>query len=105
MQLHCLKLEDGSRHMKIKSGFTVRKIAKSYLAVPIGKRTKDVRGVIALNETGAFLWELMKQDTTVDVLAEKLGLEYELPIERARIDIRAFVDNLREQGWLDETAD
>ena len=43
--------------MKIKSDFLLKKVADSYVVVPVGKATVSFNGMITLNETGAFLWE------------------------------------------------
>ena len=56
--------------MKIKSGFIVRKIADQHMAVPVGERSQELHGMIGLNETGAFLWELLEEDQTEESLAD-----------------------------------
>lgn len=88
--------------MRVKNGFIVRKIADSYMAVPVKERTQTVSGIIALSETGAFLWNELKTDTTEDKLVNRLCEEYEVAEEQARLDVQAFIENLRVQGWLDE---
>ena len=44
--------------MKIKQGFVVRKVGDSHVVVPVGELSKTFHGMINLNETGAFLWNL-----------------------------------------------
>lgn len=46
--------------MKIKEDFVLRKVADSYVVVPVNKLTLDFNGIINLNETGAFLFEKLK---------------------------------------------
>lgn len=89
--------------MKIKDGFTVRKIANSYMAIPIGTRTKDVKGIVALSETGAFIWRLLENDISEDQLVRKLIEEYDVSKERASADVASFLEWLKEQEWIDET--
>ena len=86
--------------LKIKDGFVVREILDSYMAVPVGERTKDVHGVIALNETGAFLWKMLEQDTSEDKLIASMVKEYEITEETAKDDIKEYLSFLREKGWL-----
>ena len=86
--------------MKIKDGFVVREILDSYMAVPVGERTRDVHGVIALNETGAFLWRMLEQDTSEDKLIASMVKEYEITEETAKDDIKEYLSFLREKGWL-----
>lgn len=88
--------------MRRKDGFVLREIADLWLAVPVMDRAKDVQGLIALNETGKFLWALVEQDTDEDALARALMDAFEVDEETAIRDVHAFCANLREQEWLDE---
>lgn len=88
--------------MKIKDGFIVREILDSYMAVPVGERTREVHGVIALNETGAFLWRMLEEDTSEDKLVASMVKEYEVTEKTAKDDIKEYLSFLREKGWLYE---
>lgn len=48
--------------MKIKDDFVLRKVADSYVVVPVNSLTLDFNGVINLNETGAFLFEQLQKE-------------------------------------------
>lgn len=87
--------------MKLKTQLMLRKIAGNWMAVPVGERTRDVPGVIALNETGAFLWKMLGQDTTQDALVSALLAEYEVDEATAKQDVEKFLAGLREKEWLD----
>ena len=87
--------------MKIKDGFVVRKIANQYMAVPVGARAKELHGMIGLNETAAFLWELLKEERTEEELAALLYNEYEINEEKALETIRRFCVSLQEEGVLE----
>ena len=86
--------------LKIKDGFIVREILDSYMAVPVGERTREVHGVIALNETGAFLWKILEEDTSEDKLIASMVKEYEITEKTAKDDIKEYLSFLREKGWL-----
>lgn len=88
--------------MKIKDGFLVRKIANQYMAVPVGTRTKDLHGMIGLNETGAFLWNLLKDDQTEEKLVEKLMEEYEVDVKRASASVKRFIVELQQNEVLED---
>lgn len=87
--------------MKIKDGFVVRKIANQYMAVPVGARAKELHGMIGLNETAAFLWELLKEDRTEEELTELLYNEYEISEEKALEAVKKFCRTLQEEGVLE----
>ena len=86
--------------MKIKEGFVVRKIANQYMAVPVGARAKELHGMIGLNETAAFLWELLKEDRTEEELAKLLYNEYEITVEKALETVKKFGALLAKEGVL-----
>lgn len=87
--------------MKIKEGFVVRKIANQYMAVPVGARAKELHGMIGLNETAAFLWELLKEDRTEIELAALLYDEYEISEEGALETVRRFCKSLQDEGVME----
>ena len=86
--------------MKIKEGFVVRKIANQYMAVPVGARAKELHGMIGLNETAAFLWELLKEERTEEELAGLLFDEYEISESGALEAVRRFCKMLQDEGVL-----
>ena len=86
--------------MKIKEGFVVRKIANQYMAVPIGARAKELHGMIGLNDTASFLWELLKVNRTEEELAELLYNEYEITEEKALETVKNFSALLAKEGVL-----
>ena len=87
--------------MKIKSGFVVRKIANQYMAVPVGARAKELHGIIGLNETAAFIWELLKEERTKEELAALVYEEYEISEEHALEAVQRFCKSLQEEGVLE----
>ncbi len=87
--------------MKIKSGFVLRKIGSKYAAVPVGNRTREVHGMIALNETGAFIWNLLKEERSEAEIVSALLAEYEVNRETAEGAVGRFRDRLAEEGVLE----
>ncbi|MBE6679201.1 MAG: PqqD family protein [Ruminococcaceae bacterium] len=86
--------------MKIKEGYIVRKIGSKFYAVSAA-RAAEGAGMIALNETGAFIWDLLKEENTVEAIAKALTERYEgLDIETATKDTEAYIGMLKEAGAL-----
>ena len=82
--------------MKIKEGFILREVAGSYVVVAVGAASKDFRGVIKLNGSGAFLWKVLeKEDKSTEDLVKALLDEYEIDEETAKKDVNDFVDRLK----------
>lgn len=85
--------------MKIKSGYIVKKVMGSYMLVSTSGEESTMQ---TLNETGAFLWSLLEEDTTVESMTEKMVAEYEIDAPTAKNDIEAFTEKLRLSGLLEE---
>ncbi len=89
--------------MQINQDFTIQKVGASYVAVPIGEASKSFRGMIQLNETGAFLWRLLSEkDCTEEELVEAMLAEYEVSREVAVADVRGVVETLRQNRLFAE---
>lgn len=87
--------------MKLKEGFVLRQVAGSYVVVAVGLQTLDFKGMIRLNETGAFLWkQLADNECTEDSLTAAMTTEYDVDHETAAADVRIFVQSLREADLL-----
>ena len=80
--------------MKAKSGFGIKKVADSFVIVPMGERIVDFSAMITINDTGAFLWEKLQSDITVDELADAIVSEYDVDKETALCDAKEFTDVL-----------
>lgn len=86
--------------MRIKEGFVKTEIADKTVVIPVGEKTVDFSGIISLNETGAFLWDLLLKDVTRDELLTALLSEYETSEATAEKDIDLFLQTLREKDIL-----
>lgn len=87
--------------MKIKSGFVIREIAGQYMAVPVGERVNDLHGMIALNETGAFIWKLLEHEKTEEELAEALTEDYDVSFEEALDAVKEFHEMMKKEKVLE----
>ncbi len=88
--------------MKIKPGYMVRKIMDVYVIVGIGGEAYAPNQIMSLNETGAFLWELLDKGAERGDLVDSLTREYEVDTQTAVADVDAFLASLRERALLDE---
>ena len=83
--------------MKIKEGFLLRKVAGETVVIPTGEGL-DLNMMITLNETGAFLWEKLQEETTEQALLAAMLAEYDVDEKTAADAISAFVAKLKENG-------
>ena len=88
--------------MKIKDGFLLRTLGNTYVVVPVGQASVDLRGMISLNATGAFLWDALQSEQTERELVSRLLEEYDVQEDRASQDVARFVQLLCEHGLLEQ---
>lgn len=86
--------------MKIKDGFLLRNLGDTHVVVPTGQASIDLRGMISLNETGAFLWDCLQDEQTEEGLTARLLNVYDVDESRAASDVARFVQLLEENGLL-----
>ena len=88
--------------MKIKSGFVLDEVGGAFLAVAVGERASEMRVLIKLNSTGAFLWNIIaEKDVTEEQLIEAMIDNYGIDRSLAERDVRVFADKLRAGGLLE----
>ncbi len=88
--------------MRLKYNFIIKEIAGNKVAVAVGKDHTSFCGMINLNDTAAFLFELLKKDITENELVLRLVDNYEVDLDVAKHAVASFVSNLRESGVLIE---
>ena len=85
--------------MKLKPRFVLRQVAGENVVIPAGGDL-NLNLMITLNDTGAFLWKLLEQDTDEEKLVAALLAEYDVDEASARTHVAAFVNKLKEQDFL-----
>lgn len=89
--------------MKLIPGLKIREIAGEWVVIIQGKGVSDMTKVINLNATSKYLWECISnkefdENSLVDALMQK----YEVAEEKAREDIKAWIDKLKKAGVVSE---
>lgn len=81
--------------------FLLRRAAGLTVIVPVGRAAADFPGMISVNETGEFLWELLEREQTLDALISVMTASYQVESSRAEADIRAFLSRLAQAGAVE----
>lgn len=87
--------------MKVRSGFKLMKVGVQNLVVAVDERAEEFNGMIRLNPTGAFLWELLEKEAEKEELVAALLSEYEIDKETAETDADRFLSILTDNGILE----
>jgi len=88
--------------MKRKTSFLLREVAGKQVVVPLGKAAVDFPGMLTLNNTGVYLWQLLEQEQTEDALVQAVCGRYDVAEATAREDITEFLKKLRSVGAITE---
>lgn len=87
--------------MKLKYTFVINEVADQMVAVPVGDDLGEFNGFIKMNDVGADIFNLLKEDTTVDAMVEALKVKYtDATEEEVRQNVVDFTDKLKESGVL-----
>ena len=87
--------------MQIVNGFCIRKILDETVAVPTQEAAHRLSGLVSMNETGEFLFQLLQTEQTKESLVEAMLANYEIDEETATADVEDFVKILQENDLLE----
>ncbi len=86
--------------MRLKTGFVLRNVAGSYVAVATGEESHEFHGMVKLNETAKIIWECLEkglsEEKIVDTLVKKSGAGR----DEVLTDVREMIDEMSEAGLL-----
>lgn len=87
--------------MKLKYEFIINQVADNLVAVPVGDGLENFNGFVKMNDIGAEIFEILKNDVTVEeIAAEMLKKHPESNMEEALETVKAFTDKLIEEGII-----
>lgn len=87
--------------MKISSGYLLRTIAGKNIVISVNDNL-NFNGMITLNETGVFFWNLLQKNTTKTEMLEAVLKEYDVSEKEASEDIDNFINKLRSANILED---
>lgn len=87
--------------MKIKQSFLLRNVVNTHIVVPVSQDTLNYKGMLSLNETGAFLWGMLEKGADREGLLQALLEEYDVPEAVAAADMDEFLDHIERIGALE----
>lgn len=87
--------------MKIKEGFLLREVAGNTVIVPVGEETVDFNGIITINETSKFIWNLLEKGIDKEELLRIFLAEYDVSEDVAKADIADFLQILLDNGIME----
>lgn len=86
--------------MRIKEGFVLREIAGQVMVIATGEASRGFNGMIKLNQTGKDIWLGLQEHLSEEEIAKRLQEKYEIDEEQAACDTKAFLEKMKEAGFL-----
>ncbi len=88
--------------MKLKYNFVTNKVADMVVAVAVGEDVQKFDGFIKMNDTGAYIFNMLKNDVTEDEITAAMEKEYEgVTSEELRKTVREFIGRLKESDVIE----
>jgi hypothetical protein len=81
------------------------KTGNEYVLVPVANNIADMNSVYTLNETGAFIWERINGENSVEDIINEMTREYEVDHLTASNDVFTFIDDMRKYLIVSEDQD
>ncbi|MBP3689126.1 MAG: PqqD family protein [Bacteroidaceae bacterium] len=87
--------------MKLRYNFVFQPLHAVTLAITVGDDVDAFPGIIQLNETGAEIMQMFRQDQTVDTVVSRMMEQYEADEADIRQAVDDIVSMLREKDLLE----
>ena len=87
--------------MKRKDSFIMKNIGEEKLLVPLGSQVIHLNGLITLNETAVYLWEMLEQECTENGLVTALTERFDVTPEQALVDVQDFLYETNKIGIVE----
>jgi hypothetical protein len=71
------------------------KTGSEYVLVPVANNIADMNSVYTLNETGAFIWEHINGENSIEDIINEMTTEFEVDYLTASNDVFSFIDDMR----------
>ena len=81
--------------MRIRDEFVLRTIAGQTFVVALGSASRELNGMLRLNETAKVIWEGLAQGMTQSEIVRSLTAQYDVTPEQAETDCENLIDQLR----------
>lgn len=88
--------------MRRKETFLLETIGDGNVLVPLGAQVVDLNGVVVLNTTARYIWEMLAEDRSAEELAAAIVDKFDIDLETARADVEMFAVEIARIGLLEK---
>ena len=88
--------------MKLKYNFVTNEVADKIVAVAVGDDLQKFNGFIKMNDVGAYIFNMLKNDVTEDEIVAAMQKDFEdATEEEIREAVKEFTDKLKESDVIE----
>lgn len=88
--------------MKLKYNFVTNEVADKIVAVAVGDDLEKFNGFIKMNDVGAYIFNMLKNDVTEDDIVAAMKKDFEdATEEEIREAVKEFTDKLKESDVIE----
>ena len=87
------------RKVKIKEGYRLRKVGSNSIVVALGGI--NFTGLITVNETGTFIWNMLENGAETDEIVTALAKECGVPEDEIKGEVAEFIEKLKGEGFVE----
>ena len=84
--------------MKLNGKYKLRKVGDTYVVVKQGGGSLNLSQLITINETGAFIFNKLQEEVSMDELVAAILAEYDIDEDGARKAAETYVSKLVDMG-------
>ena len=86
--------------MKIRKGYEIKSVEGIHIVVP-SEDNVSMAGVMTLNDTALYVWNLLKTDITRDEIVDKMASDYDAPREIISADVDELLASFKDNQLID----
>ena len=88
--------------MKLKYNFVTNEVADKIIAVPVGDDLEKFNGFVKMNDVGAYIFNMLKNDVTEDEIVAAMLKDYEDATEQeVRETVKEFTNKLKAENVIE----
>lgn len=87
--------------MKIKNGYITRPMGDMHIVVDVDADV-DFNGLITLNSSGLFIWDMLQNEISFDELLMALCEKYDAPKDVLKADLEEFIKKAEEADLMEK---
>ena len=86
--------------MKLNHEFELMELGDEYVAVAVGEGAEAIKGVIKMNDSGAAIFRLLMEETTIEDIIKALQQKYDQD-DQVENFVQLFLSDLKKAGLLE----